>query len=108
MEAGVLQSIAVPEGTVALVGAGGYHALGAGRWAFSDCLYMSIITLSTVGFGSGNYRDHVMEQLADRGDGNYAYIDSLFEARKVLVRELGATLQTIAKDVKVQVESRKS
>ena len=62
------------------------------------------IALTTLGFGGGNYNDHLMEQLADQGDGNYAYIDSLMEARKVLVRELGATLQTVAKDVKIQIE----
>lgn len=62
------------------------------------------ITLTTLGFGSGNYNDHLMEQLADVGNGNYAYIDTLKEARKVLVEELSATLQTIAKDVKIQIE----
>jgi Ca-activated chloride channel homolog len=62
------------------------------------------ITLSTVGFGVGNYRDTMMEQLADKGDGNYSYIDSEAEAKKVLVSEAGATLVTIAKDVKIQVE----
>jgi Ca-activated chloride channel family protein len=62
------------------------------------------ITLTTLGFGQGNYNDQLMEQLADKGNGNYAYIDTLNEARKVLVDELSATLETIAKDVKVQVE----
>lgn len=62
------------------------------------------IALTTLGFGTGNYNDHLMEQLADKGNGNYAYIDNLQEARKVLVEELGSTLQTIAKDVKIQVE----
>ncbi len=62
------------------------------------------ISLTTLGFGTGNYNDHLMEQLADVGNGNYAYIDSLNEARKVLVEELSATLMTIAKDVKIQVE----
>jgi len=62
------------------------------------------VTLTTLGFGRGNYNDRLMEQLADRGDGNYAYIDTLNEARKVLVDELGATLEVIAKDVKVQIE----
>ncbi len=62
------------------------------------------ISLSTLGFGSGNYNDHLMEQLADHGDGNYAYIDSLKEARKVLVQQINGTLQTIARDVKIQVE----
>ncbi|MSR64029.1 MAG: DUF3520 domain-containing protein, partial [Planctomycetes bacterium] len=62
------------------------------------------VFLSVLGFGTGNLKDATMEQLADHGNGNYAYVDSLAEARKVLVRELGATLQTIAKDVKIQVE----
>ncbi len=62
------------------------------------------ISLTTLGFGTGNYNDHLMEQLANKGNGNYAYIDNLNEARKVLVDELSSTLQTIAKDVKIQVE----
>ncbi|HEY0635029.1 MAG TPA: von Willebrand factor type A domain-containing protein [Gammaproteobacteria bacterium] len=62
------------------------------------------ITLTTLGFGQGNYNDQLMEQLADKGNGNYAYIDTLNEARKVLVEELSATLETIAKDVKIQIE----
>ncbi len=62
------------------------------------------ISLSTLGFGAGNYNDALMEQIADVGDGNYAYIDSLREGRKVLVGELTSTLMTIARDVKIQVE----
>ncbi len=62
------------------------------------------IALTTLGFGTGNYNEHLMEQLADVGNGNYAYIDRLSEARKVLVESLNATLLTIAEDVKVQVE----
>lgn len=62
------------------------------------------IALTTLGFGSGNYNDHLMEQLADHGDGNYAYIDNLSEAKKVLVDQLGSTLETIARDVKIQIE----
>jgi Ca-activated chloride channel family protein len=62
------------------------------------------ISLTTLGFGRGNYNDHLMEQLADVGNGNYAYIDTLHEARKVLVEELSSTLLTIAKDVKIQLE----
>lgn len=62
------------------------------------------IALTTLGFGTGNYNDHLLEQLADEGNGNYAYIDSLSEAKKVLAEELSATLLTIAKDVKIQVE----
>jgi len=62
------------------------------------------ISLTTLGFGTGNYNDRLMEQLADAGNGNYAYIDTLNEARKVLVDEMSSTLNTIAKDVKIQVE----
>ena len=62
------------------------------------------IYLSVLGFGYGNYQDSKMEQLADNGNGNYAYIDNLLEAKKVLVKEMSGTLFTIAKDVKIQVE----
>lgn len=62
------------------------------------------IFLSVLGFGYGNYSDSRMETLADDGNGNYSYIDSLTEAKKVLVEELGATLVTVAKDVKLQIE----
>jgi Ca-activated chloride channel family protein len=62
------------------------------------------IFLSVLGVGTGNLKDSTMEKLADKGNGNYAYLDSLHEARKVLVREAGGTLETIAKDVKIQVE----
>ncbi len=60
--------------------------------------------LTVLGFGMGNYKDSKMEQIADKGNGNYAYIDNTAEAKKVLVSELGATLFTIAKDVKLQIE----
>jgi len=62
------------------------------------------IALSTLGFGSGNYNDHLMEQLADKGNGQYSYIDSLLEARKVLVDEMNSSLLTVAGDVKIQLE----
>ncbi|MES2451823.1 MAG: VWA domain-containing protein [Pseudomonadota bacterium] len=62
------------------------------------------ITLTTLGFGQGNLNDSMMESIADLGNGNYAYIDSAMEAKKVLSEELASTLFTIAKDVKVQVE----
>lgn len=62
------------------------------------------VFLSVLGFGSGNLKDRTMETLADKGNGNYAYIDSLSEARKVLVEQMSGTLVTIAKDVKIQVE----
>jgi Ca-activated chloride channel family protein len=62
------------------------------------------IALTTLGFGSGNYNDRLVEQLADNGDGNHAYIDSLSEARRVLVANYAANMQTIAEDVKIQIE----
>ncbi len=62
------------------------------------------IFLSVLGFGMGNYKDATLEQLADKGNGNYAYIDTFNEARKVLVDQLTGTLVTVAKDVKIQVE----
>ncbi|GAB4521209.1 MAG: hypothetical protein Fur0018_01460 [Anaerolineales bacterium] len=62
------------------------------------------ITLTTVGFGMGNFNDVLMEQLADNGDGNYAYVDTLDEARKLFVDDLTSTLQVIALDAKVQVD----
>ncbi|WP_349321993.1 YfbK domain-containing protein [Asticcacaulis sp. MM231] len=62
------------------------------------------ITLTTLGFGTGNYNEAMMEKIADIGNGNYAYIDSAAEARKVLDDEMSATLFTVAKDVKIQLE----
>jgi Ca-activated chloride channel homolog len=62
------------------------------------------VFLSVLGFGTGNYQDAKMEQLADKGNGNYAYIDTLKEAKKVFVAQMAGTLVAIAKDVKLQVE----
>nr|WP_068887700.1 von Willebrand factor type A domain-containing protein [Pedobacter panaciterrae] len=62
------------------------------------------VFLTTLGYGMGNYKDSKMEVLANKGNGNYAYIDNITEARKVLVNEFGGTLFTIAKDVKLQIE----
>ncbi len=62
------------------------------------------ITLSTVGFGNGNYKDTMMEQLADKGDGNYTYIDSSQQAHKAFVQNLDSMLEVVARDVKLQVE----
>lgn len=62
------------------------------------------VHLSVLGVGTGNIKDNKMEALADNGDGNYNYLDSVFEAKKVLVDEMGGTLITVAKDVKIQVE----
>ena len=60
--------------------------------------------LTVLGYGMGNYKDSKMQKLADKGNGNHAYIDGLSEAKKVLVNEFGGTLFTIAKDVKLQIE----
>ena len=62
------------------------------------------VFLSVLGFGMGNLKDNLMETLSDKGNGNYAYIDTLMEAKKVLVNEAASTLYTIAKDVKIQIE----
>lgn len=62
------------------------------------------ITLSTLGFGSGNYNDYLMEQLADQGNGNYFYIDTIDEAERLFTEELSGVMEVIAKDVKIQVE----
>lgn len=62
------------------------------------------VHLSVLGVGTGNIKDNKMEALADNGDGNYSYLDSIFEAKRVLVDEMGGTLITVAKDVKIQVE----
>ena len=65
---------------------------------------VSGVALSTLGFGTGNFNDQLMEQLADAGDGAYSYVDTLMEGHKVLVGEMTSTLATIARDVKIQVE----
>ena len=81
-----------------------------GRTSHTDILAMiegykkKGITLSTVGFGTGNYKDTMMEQLADKGDGNYAYIDSDVQAKRVFQDQLSGMLEVIARDVKIQVE----
>lgn len=62
------------------------------------------VTLSAIGFGMGNYKDTLMEQLANKGNGNYYYVDGLAQARRIFQENLGATLEVIAKDVKIQVE----
>ena len=62
------------------------------------------VFMTVLGFGMGNYKDDKMEIIADKGNGNYAYIDNLQEAQKVMVKEFGGTLFTIAKDVKIQIE----
>jgi Ca-activated chloride channel family protein len=62
------------------------------------------ISLTTLGFGTGNFRDHRMEQLADDGDGNYYYIDGMAEAKRIFIDQLPSTMEAIARDVKIQVE----
>jgi len=62
------------------------------------------IYLTTVGFGMGSYNDHMMEQLANKGNGNYAYVDNIDEARRIFVQNLTGTLEVVAKDAKIQVE----
>ena len=62
------------------------------------------VSFTTLGFGTGNYNEHLMEQLADAGNGAYSYIDTLKEGKKVLVNEMTSTLATIARDVKIQIE----
>jgi Ca-activated chloride channel family protein len=62
------------------------------------------VSLTVLGFGFGNYKDSTLEKLADKGHGNYAYIDSIHEAKRVLVEQMSGTLMTVAKDVKLQIE----
>ena len=62
------------------------------------------VFLSVLGFGTGNFQDQKMEMLSNKGNGNFAYIDTLREAKKVLIKEMGGTLVTIAKDVKIQID----
>jgi Ca-activated chloride channel family protein len=73
-------------------------------WSLIEKKAKSGVFLTVLGFGMDNLKDDMLEKLADKGNGNYAYIDTLSEGRKVLVDELGATLVTIAKDVKIQIE----
>jgi len=99
LEGGINRVILCSDG-VANVGATGPDSILAriGREADRG------IELTTVGFGMGNYNDVLMEQLADKGDGNYAYVDDLPAAQRVFVENLTGTLQTIAGDAKIQVE----
>src|SRR5690606_10073494 len=62
------------------------------------------ITLTTLGFGTGNYNERTLEQLANKGNGNYFYIDNFKEARKVFKTDLFGTIEVVAKDVKLQIE----
>ena len=85
---------------VANVGDTGPNSLAAKIRGYAD----AGIQLTTVGFGMGNYNDVMMEQLADQGDGHYAYIDTLREAEDLFITNLMSTLQTIALDAKIQVD----
>lgn len=97
---GAINRVILCSDGVANVGATGAESIlnVIGEYAASD------ITLSTVGFGLGNYNDVLMEQLADQGNGNYAYVDTLDEARRIFVENLTGTLQVIAQDAKIQVD----
>jgi Ca-activated chloride channel family protein len=96
---GINRVILVSDG-VANVGLTNPDALSQRIRGYAD----SGITLTTIGVGMGNYNDTLMEQLADKGEGYYAYVDTPAEARKLFVEELTSTLQTIAIDAKVQVD----
>ena len=65
------------------------------------------ISFTTLGYGTGNYNEELMEQLADAGDGNYSYIDNEKEARKVVQRQISSTLATVAQDVKIKKKKKK-
>ena len=86
------------------VGVAGYTIIGHGKHRFLDSLYMTVITLTTVGFGMDNYNDVLMEQLADKGNGFYTYVDDIEEARRIFVENLTSTLQVIALNARVQVD----
>ena len=85
---------------VANVGATGPDAI---RAVIRDYTAQGVL-LSTIGFGMGNYNDYLMEQLADDGNGNYAYVDTLDEAQRIFVENLTGMLQVIANDAKIQVD----
>jgi Ca-activated chloride channel family protein len=97
---GAINRVILCSDGVANVGNTGPEAILAslGEWARQG------ITLTTVGFGMGNFNDVLMEQLANQGDGSYAYVDGIDEAQRLFVEDLTATLQVIAKDAKVQVD----
>lgn len=97
---GVISRVILCSDGVANVGRTGAGSL----WSTIEGQAKRGVWLTTVGFGMGNYNDVLMEQLAHRGDGQYAYVDDLAQARRLFVEQLTGTLQTIAKDVKIQVE----
>jgi Ca-activated chloride channel homolog len=97
---GAINRVILCSDGVANVGATGPDAI---RESIRDYTAQGVY-LTTVGFGMGDYNDHLMEQLADDGNGNYAYVDTLGQARRIFVENLTGTLQVIAKDAKVQVD----
>jgi Ca-activated chloride channel family protein len=100
MRPGAINRVILCSDGVANVGETGPEAILESIRGYAD----TGITLTTVGFGMGNFNDVLMEQLADNGDGHYAYIDDLDEAQKLFVEDLTSTLQVIARDAKVQVD----
>jgi Ca-activated chloride channel family protein len=97
---GAINRVILSSDGVANVGATGPDAI---RQAIRDYTAQGIY-LTTVGFGMGTYNDYLMEQLADDGNGNYAYVDTLDAAKRIFVEDLTGTLQVIAKDAKIQVD----
>jgi Ca-activated chloride channel homolog len=97
---GAINRVILCSDGVANVGATGPDAILESIRGYAD----KGITLTTVGFGMGNFNDVLMEQLADKGDGHYAYVDNIDEAEKLFVDDLTSTLQVIARDAKVQVD----
>ncbi len=99
-KSGGINRVIIASDGVANVGNTGPDTLAAQIRGYAD----SGISLTTIGFGMGNYNDVLMEQLADNGDGNYAYVDNMDEAERLFVDNLMSTLQTIALDAKIQVD----
>lgn len=99
-KSGGINRVIIASDGVANVGNTGADVLSAQIRGYAD----SGINLTTIGFGMGNYNDVLMEQLADNGDGNYAYVDNMDEAERLFIDNLMSTLQTIALDAKIQVE----
>ncbi len=99
-KSGGINRVIIASDGVANVGNTSPDTLAAQIRGYAD----SGISLTTIGFGMGNYNDVLMEQLADNGDGNYAYVDNMDEAERLFVDNLMSTLQTIALDAKIQVE----
>ena len=97
-------ALGLTEGTIIVIFAISFFEVPFAGSLVMLYLSLSVFLLSVVGFGQGNYQDGKMEQLSNKGNGNYAYIDTKREARKVFVDDMLGTLHTIAKDVKIQVD----